>query len=1577
MCRASSEWIVEPLPTDGSTQRYALTPETVARTIGRSDVPLQAHSVQSGPGPTPYTPRDTGTQVLLRKRLVASASESAYELLFDGRVSQLQADDDTEHVLPHYRSIVHEDSSGRQVAAPVYIGLLVEDGARSPDMVKVQVVQKTFVGNTQVDEGTEIVLSEYTLSPTTPSQVESPALVVGYPVALAAPATIRIHDRSKTRSTNDANRRKFFAGVVKAGIEFVTGNLAGVLRALYSGGAYLQLPAALVSLGILGFGNTLFAAGTAGAVRTAAGAIFGGVTSLAAVDYANNFFTRKFADVPDASARTVDVAVQDLPGILRRVGGYQRGGVRSNFGEAQTVQALQAARRWTDAIVLQTIAALEIDRSNFDGDKERQLRDRLRTEAVQQRQRDGATLTDAAMETEAIDDIVETEFRRFETLAKGYESYNRIDFDQVTSEAMKARGYLETTLRIHVVDAHAGNGRQDRGGGHQTWHIRSDRSFEAGLVASGYGQLGDELDEAVQSVANTLRYDTSTSSTNTPLLSEASRIDNLPELLVGRILRIGTEVNWPRVDELVTSMRAIVAVLKVQLSVLVPRQAITAEDFEAAYTQPAALRLLPHVLRPKNAAGLSMTLDDNDGIATKEASATEPTRADDGLRAVATASASTLRIIRQAVAQCLERNDVADERPRWCLRVAEFAVPRMAQPLLDRRRIDGDWRTNQCLESALVYAPRMPLPVIDALAIQAAHPRLEEAQRIEWLSRPLHPPTKRHEVVVGNQVSSSPGASIAQALGIQPDHEGELVAGAVAELALRDILRRVSGSLVPAPSRADLMTSAMHAAIEQMHQAAALGQQLLPLRLEQRGKWLHPSDAVFETHPGGDVLRMVLLESAVFREWAVPWPRTRAAVREAEDALAAERATIAAQAQPASATDAIAEEVVGAAQAVNLPVPLVVPEPKPTRHLDRFVVLEANARSRPVGVASLTRLLVSMKALRKDTDVTLLSMPFLAPQTCRWHVPGALPPLGWRPSSNQDTSLAARHQRYALAALGAQLTAAHASTCRVAVLGSALGLETRHWRAIVRESACARPVVGLAIATGRLDEVLDAVIDTAEQPELSDTPPSHSVFDNVGNTNAAEWLAKRLALLRFDIRALAEQPALANPADDPLLSAFAELSVDTHDIQYLCAYGGGFVAELQPTMGRAIEDVPVYLQLATPTTTPIPVAPSTIVQLTPHVLGNDVATDPEHMVRDHLHQHPLVLSFESVGVARDVLRFHFAAVDMPRVLQSTLDDGQVPSNLRSCWTEGMRVRDTTPLAYANGVGAANGVSWNVERLVQCLLVLAGRGHTATTTVAMLKLPPPPAVEPVTLLPKPTPPKALLSAQRASRLLALSVTTSQTELRDVLLGLQRASDGATLATVLQTGDVAIASASAPDTTKARHIAALLEFAKDYEPQATLNALLERAAADDDALVRTEADAATTGTPALVLRREALRKYRAATETMQSTLQTTIETWSAATRPLQAETQRRVDAAAAARRHTLAQWPMVAAVAHAIAGSLLASVPALQLDRDALEDDAERADLDAARARFDQALAAAHTRGLKAAPLSELAAAVARV
>lgn len=1101
---ATSEWVrrvegrVEPL-------RYAATPEEA----------LQRDQQAAFARHTLGDRVDAGgcTQVTLHK---SRAGE--WTLLLNGRQS-VDVDDRGRHTLPRFDTseTIFEDATGRQVPAPVRVSVVLEQGACAPESVVLEVLQRTFVANQQIDEDREPVLTEVPLDPTRPGDVTSPSVVVAYPMALGPSAKIQLISRSKQRTKAAANSTGIASTVLQSVQAFVTNN--SVFRPL--GRLVNRVP------GWLGLAGTAaywyyFASAIELAQDQASNALLGQQLAdsqytqlmIGVVGMAYNAIQKLGSgSQPDGSSsaddQTVDISVFDLPQLLRRVGSSQTGGLYSRAGTPWTPDELRKARRNDDAALLEYLIyadALTEVQQKAQADR---YRERLRT--------DGMNRTEEAIEEE-VDKLRAVQ----EAAAKELAGFNRnqLVVTGLSPDTIRSSGLVESMLRLRVVDAHAGTGAANL----QEFTLVSDVAFEAGLVASGYLRVTDDLDAIIAKLATQVRQRDPSVATS-PLVNrlllrsqtdEASsakptnlRVD-LADFLVGR----NRAIFAPSLNALVATLERLRDQVTAQL------QTITGE-LKGLRTEPVAqglLRRLPHVVATNNRAQLTFALErENEAIETA-ASGSPLLRASDGLRDAIEASMSTLRDVRRAIAQFVETEGVTRPRARTLLVMNPAAwsdafVPTAAAELGPERPLPS-LTPPLGIRTRHVYAPRIPIDVVASMTCRSEHKRVEEALVVRWLTAPG-----------ADDGVATDSAGVAARFGVPNSHVGELVLGMIADLATDEALDRARGVVDLSPTRAQLMATTVEAAVERLMVARDLARAVFrqrPVRVR-----VADHDALFACFPEGETLRKLLHESAVWRAWQAPW-------------------------------------------FLETGVPLRA----------RYEVRAAAASAAPPGVHALEELLDALNGLKR-VDWRLSCMPFLAPQTMAFHTDEALRMLH---TGSPDGALKLRN---AWAGLAAQVEHSYFAAQRLHVLAQGLRSPEAHRAAVLLECALTRPILGLVPTGARLDAVpllerewlrLLARPIAEElvplQPGVDALPAAHTLLDR---TASHECLRVRLATMRMDLGRLKTERVLQPVPVDTLVDAFARMDLG-QPVQYLVPFGAAVEEEAFAAMTRCFEDSPIYVQ---------------------------------------------------------------------------------------------------------------------------------------------------------------------------------------------------------------------------------------------------------------------------------------------------------------------------------------------------------------------------------------------------------------
>jgi len=1128
---AKSEWVT------AEGDRYAATPEQVLKR-DQWDA-FTRHTVQDRV--------DVGgcTQVILRKSRLG-----AWTLLLNGRTSPT-ADVDARgwHTLPKFdtKDNITEDATGRKIPAPVLVTVLLEQGACAPESVTLQVLERVFVANLPINEGREMVVTEVSLEPTRPGDVNSQCTVVPYPMALGPSARVEIVDRSKQRATRDTKNADAVKGFMDAAIQKLSGkalsrqrvqsllnklptwvSLAGTAAA-----AYYFLQAAEQS-----FANS---AGTeaAGLVQGyTTNAIFFNLISSMYTTMSSSASTTAPTNPTDSSTddKVVSISVFDLPAILKRISNSVSGGIYSKQGMSWTPEELRKARRYDDAALLEYLMYAQ----SLDATEQEKNLANWRTRLESDNFENPGTWTR---------DGIEENVKEFKTImekaSEELQGYNRNQFrvTGVASDVVKRDGYIETALRLQVVDAHI-----EGVANLQTFTLASNVAFEAGLVASGYVNLGKELEDSIEELVSRIKGRDPQLS-NSPLVQQVltnplmvpagaptgKLLVDLADFLVGR----KSAVYAPSLDALTITLANLRTQVTEQLNTMLdPVSGLSTN----AVVVPL-MRRLPHVVALRNRSIVTFAVERDDEAIDIAASNTPSANNSDGLRDAVQVANATMRVVRYAITQFIEGEGVVRPRTRLQLVVEPTALVGTwgsldatelgaARPLPERTAPLG-------IHTRHVYAPRLPMDVLGALACRAQHQRIEEAVVVQWL------------VSDGGAADGSP--SVATRFGVPSSHTGELLLSVIADLATDEALDRVRSEMSAlSPTRAHLMASAVEVAVQRLRLAGDLARAVFrqrPVRVR-----VSDHDALFDCYPEGPTLRKLLHEHAMWRGWEAPW-------------------FVARDISPPS----------------------------------RFEALAAAASAVPMGIGALEQLLDALRGI-KAAEWRLSRMPFLAPQTLAFHSDEALRALHTRsPGSallmhNAWAGLAVQveHSYFAAQRLhvlgqGLPLSNAHraATLCECAFARPILELVPTGDRLMAVPET---ERVGLRMLTRPFAQLLRPL-----QEGMPTLPHPRSLLSREA---AARWLPARFASMRMDLGALQSERVLAGSAGD-LMESFERMHIGP--TQHLVPFGAALIEDAVDTASRCFEDTPVYIHaLAVPLPAVDGVQPTAVIRPRP---AHDTDTD--------------------------------------------------------------------------------------------------------------------------------------------------------------------------------------------------------------------------------------------------------------------------------------------------------------------------------------------------------------------------------
>ena len=951
----------------------------------------------------------------------------------------------------------------------------------------------------------------------------------------------------------------------------------------------------------------------------------------------------------ERASRVANISVFDMPALIDRVLGYSR---RRGAEQRPTLQDLRSARRYDDALLIDTIQRMK-------------------------RNEDELSAIDAVIDAPEnnMTDADKASVKRSLRALEAHQRPNTISLDGIEMKALKDRGYVETFLRLQVLDSRRG-AAQSR----DTFQIGSGgRSFFAGIVASGVQKLQAELAATIKDLTLAWKFDVEPYAS--PLVRSGAGARTLTDALTGRWVGRRRQRTWPDTNALIATLLYIAQRVRDSLATLMTEPSTVPPVIRAGNVR----RRLPHILRTSNAAGMSFVLEQNTGVLV-QADAGLANSLTDGLRNIVTSSVGTIRVVRQAIDQFLESEGAVRERMRLVMYVDDVAfVGLVAIPQRGSGSATPPLNISVGIRTRACYAARFPQEMVDALEGHAQHPRLAEALAVAWLSGSDSKPLR------------DSGADAALRFGLDATHEGELLASVLVDLALDDVVQRISSTtLTKAPSREQLMRTSLQYAAALLQRAGATAHGPF---VEAFGMRIEPHDAYYSCYPGGEALLRVLHETAVWRGWKAPWTqRTPYNRREGRG--------------------------------------------------DRFAVLDASLSAVPVGVDSLLRVLRMLPHVRVPATASLADAPYLSAQTVQWHTAHDLPMV--LPDGRQAPSDArGATWNCAWLTLAAQAEASVDAAHRVSVLASGLTphLHAQAEQSLLRESALARPVLGLVVrvdpANGprvardglrMIDDVLARVGDPRAEPLQPKVPlwPEEGSKLDTRRAECRERLLVRLATLRFNVGDLAREPALSTD----LLNRFAGLNLARVD--YLCAFGNAFGAEPSATVGRHFEDVKIYSALLAHVATDAPPERVPTIELRRQAEEEGV--------------HPLLLRMHSAG-KRPVLDARL--VRMPVAVQSLDESTTQPRTLRAFWAAAQTASEL-PSLHCVGVDAASCLLHNVERVTQALLVMVGRGYTGESAL-LLTPPPPPVVTRVHEMPLPLEGPQLTGARRNVYILVLTLT----------------------------------------------------------------------------------------------------------------------------------------------------------------------------------------------------------------------------
>jgi hypothetical protein len=845
-----SEWRVFDGANAVAGQRFVATPSAVADAAGAALVPEPHLAVQAiePRDPTEEPARQPSTQVLLR--IHADADEP--ELLLDGRPSV--ADPATGvHALPAFRieELVTEDGSGRRMPAPVVVGCLVEEGARIPQVVKVQVVQRTFVDGVQVDAGVEAVVAEAELEPFVAGDTRARVLAVAYPARFTKEPYVTIVDKYKVRTREAGEQRALITAFTRL-METVTGSRTNTvytriqdLLNQFTWRRAIAVLSTIVSLYFIGIAAT--GVGLAGNVLLGRALFLSGSHDLINSIYQMVVGGPNMRKPDDWLSVDVDIPISKLPELIKHIVGYNTAGDSSNSGRPWTYNQLRKNNRVVDAVVLEYFQYLPDEPVNAA---------RLQAGLLAMAQaRLGQAWTDG-IRAEIVRD-----FRAFMALFEARQSQNLLELHGLQTKTLESNGYVEFDLRVFSVDDDVPH----------TLTMRSSTAARAGWYASGSADAFDAFQASVREVREAMD-------------NAAFPLHRSP-VVHGRVTGdLGTDVVNYLAGYKRTELQTTVVDFRRHLdrftdrvveAMQVPGEGAAQEPVNAIVPAgravrlpaPRLIRLLPHRVVRVRALVPTARLRRDGSVDYAQPSA-PLTRVQDGVGEAVSACNASAAAARSTIEQFFECDGTARPRIRMHKRFLAPAAGALTLNVGRVRRLPDIGAVGAgdalAVRTRNLYAARQPFDVVEAIETYGQHERIGERTRVEWLTRPVGGDADKR--------GKADTASWSTLLGVGASHTDELVAGAFFDLVCTDIVARHGAS------RAAVVSSPEAFAAEQLVAAGRLAKEAFDFGTSPPTR-IADDDAFYECYPGGLALRSALRESPSWRRWGRPTPDYAGATR--------------------------------------------------------------------------------------------------------------------------------------------------------------------------------------------------------------------------------------------------------------------------------------------------------------------------------------------------------------------------------------------------------------------------------------------------------------------------------------------------------------------------------------------------------------------------------------------------------------------------------------------------------------------------------------------------------------------------
>jgi len=1223
-------------------------------------------------------PLDSGhlscTQLLLRKN-----HNGDWDVFLDGRLDEGPSRDRTSvHVLPpfDYDFMLQEDGTNRMVVPPVAVACLVEEGACFPDLVRLQVVQRTFVGGIQIDSGVEPVLSEFDLQPFAVSDPVARFALLSYSMELTAPPSIQLIDRAALRNKRAREARDGLAtGIGTLGTmakkipPLLTATpqavATGVLRIAARNTSLRNIlflaslaPTALIAwlrgldlTGIPQEGQSLNDSLMLGLGVTATGLFVASFKEGRREQGARQQQQQSEKEKEEELERVIRIKFADLHNVVKRLAGYEIG---SPYDGPQTSSDLRKLKRFEDAALLEYM--------NFAYDVgNNALKEALIQRKADIEEMDAADPTKRKVYVEYLQKLngmdlgtIESPEARAEvaaararvSTAQGLQEFGA-DYEQAMLQTLKAidaflraptgvpngldnsgldfdvlreEARVEFEIRAEIIDAGSDAAQSEPVRSTHVFQSTPAQAKRAAWYAAGYERSYKDLkkvfDDGIAAVENNLLRARSS------LIVKGIKPVKFGTALVNSMA--GYSQDQTQVDrgiylELLKKLRAdtLEAIEKFR-----PPEGADANSVPRSGVAPERMRRLPQLCKLQRSLTPSARLVTGDvGIEYSETRDTPLAVASAPLRLAVSNSGQVSTALGRVFAQYVENNGAVRERLRFFIGYETSN----GKPLPNAIPLPPD-RDVPSISTSLFYAPRMPMDIGEVLTCRTRHARPGADIRVEWLART--------PAAHASEYDKARSGNIAEAIGVPATHVGELVAGAYAHILCEDEVRRFNQDAYD-PLGQQLMRSSSMTAAERLRRASELAKHVfeadgVPRRLED-------DDAFFASFPGGDDLGVALRECAAWRQWRPAW-KTRI-------------------------EDATCE--VPTAERLNRLVDAYAAAPRALESLSNFAKALARAKPMPSGGAHDWR-----------------ALPYMCTQSL---------------AAGDRAAGAAMHIEHAQRALA-----------RLTLLSNAIGLPSQQYLGSLQlEAATARPILKRwirrdpPVASSAWAQLLPGQVgaDAFSQTGIPERPTPNSQYDAATLTTLLQNRLQSLSLSDFHDGVRASTPMIK--IEDEL------------ETSYMVPFGGAVLRELAPTMSRALEEAPVYLALMR----------SERLGTTAALMGDAGRgfTVTVGALQPSGERHPMHIDWSQSGTEGASLAFSCARMARFRAYVRAELAGPY-STLQSVVSALADVKDGD---LGGSVDAANAILWNIERVLQALIIIATHRAPSETSVVIS----PPSLKP--------------------------------------------------------------------------------------------------------------------------------------------------------------------------------------------------------------------------------------------------------